>query len=141
MHFMLQKEVVDRMVAAPGSKTYGRLSVTVAARAHATRLFDIGPGAFKPPPKVMSSIVRLTPRTADFPIHDCAVFDRLVTSAFTKRRKTLRNALSGWLSEDTISAAGIDPTLRPERITPAEFARLANVAAQKTGPETGPVDS
>lgn len=129
MHFMLQKEVVDRMVADPGSRTYGRLSVAIAARAAATPLFDVGPGAFTPPPKVMSSVVRLVPRGADFPIDDWPTFDRLVTAAFTKRRKTLRNALAGWLSADAIVAAGIDPALRPERITPAEFARLANRAA------------
>src|SRR5699024_9315441 len=127
MHFMLQKEVVDRIVAAPGSKTYGRLSVAVAARASATHLFDVGPGAFTPPPQVISSIVRLQPRPAAFAIDDWQVFDRLVTAAFSKRRKTLRNALAEWLPADAISAIGIDPTLRPERITPAEFAQLANL--------------
>lgn len=127
MHFMLQKEVVDRIVAAPGGKTYGRLSVAVAARADAVRLFDVGPGAFSPPPKVMSCVVRLVPRPAEFRIDDWTVFDRLVTAAFCKRRKTLRNALSAWLTADAIGAAGIDPTLRPERISPAEFARLANL--------------
>lgn len=133
MHFMLQKEVVDRIVAEPGSKTYGRLSVAVAARAAAARLFDIGPGAFTPPPKVMSAVVRLQPRSADFAIHNWAVFDRLVTAAFTKRRKTLRNALSGWLTAAEIEAADIDAALRPERITPAQFAQLANMAARKNG--------
>lgn len=133
MHFMLQKEVVDRIVADPGSKTYGRLSVAVAVRAAATRLFDIGPGAFTPPPKVMSSIVRMEPRTADFPIDNWTVFDQLVASAFSKRRKTLRNALSDWLTANDIEAVGIDPTLRPERITPAQFAQLGNWAAKKRG--------
>lgn len=131
MHFMLQKEVVDRMVAAPGSKTYGRLSVTIAARAAAMTLFDVDPGAFTPPPKVMSSVVRVVPRQAAYAIDDWPTFDRLVTAAFTKRRKTLRNALADWLSADAIEAAGIDPGLRPERITPEEFARLANAAADK----------
>jgi len=129
MHFMLQKEVVDRMVATPGNRTYGRLSVALAARAAAIPLFDVGPGAFSPPPKVMSSVVRLMPRPADYPIDHWPTFDRLVTAAFTKRRKTLRNALADWLTADTIAAAGIDPGLRPERITPAQFARLANCAA------------
>src|SRR5699024_1239664 len=114
MHFMLQKEVVDRIVAAPGSKTYGRLSVAVAARARATHLFDVGPGAFTPPPQVMSSIVRLQPQPAAFVIDAWPVFDRLVTAAFSKRRKTLRNALAEWLPADAISGIGIDPTLRPE---------------------------
>ncbi|HET7315589.1 16S rRNA (adenine(1518)-N(6)/adenine(1519)-N(6))-dimethyltransferase RsmA, partial [Salinisphaera sp.] len=90
MHFMLQKEVVDRLVAAPGSGAYGRLSVAIAARAEASLLFDVGPGAFKPPPKVMSSVVRLTPRAPDFIIDDDAMFDRVVAAAFGQRRKTLR---------------------------------------------------
>lgn len=135
MHFMLQKEVVERMVAAPGSRSYGRLSVAVAARAAAAALFDIGPGAFSPPPRVMSSVVRLMPRAPEFRIDDWNSFDRLVSAAFSKRRKTLRNALSGWLSAGAITAAGIDPGLRPEAITPAEFARLANLSADTTANE------
>jgi len=133
MHFMLQKEVVDRMVAAPGSRTYGRLSVAVAARARATALFDVGPGAFTPPPAVLSSVVRVVPAVPDFVIDDQVVFDRLVTAAFSKRRKTLRNALSGWLDAAAIRAAGIDPSLRPERLTPAQFATLANRARESRG--------
>src|SRR5699024_2544795 len=91
--------------------------------------FDVGPGAFSPPPKVMSAVVRLEPRPADYPIDDWPTFDRLVSAAFSKRRKTLRNALADWLSPDAIVAAGVDPGLRPERIAPAQFARLANGAA------------
>jgi len=129
MHFMLQKEVVDRMVADPGSRDYGRLSINVAARAHAEHLFDVGPGAFSPPPKVMSAVVRLTPRAPDFVIDDGALFDRMVTAAFTQRRKTLRNALRNYLDADTIASCDIDPMLRPERLSAAEFARLANAVA------------
>lgn len=129
MHFMLQKEVVDRMVADPGSRDYGRLSINVAARAHAEHLFDVGPGAFSPPPKVMSAVVRLTPRAPDFLIDDGALFDRMVTAAFTQRRKTLRNALRNYLDADAIAGCDIDPMLRPENLSAAEFARLANAVA------------
>lgn len=131
MHFMLQKEVVDRMVAAPGSADYGRLSVAIAARADAVRLFDVAPGAFSPPPQVVSAVVRLLPRAPAFAIDNPTVFDQVVTAAFSKRRKTLRNALGGWLTDDDIAAAGVDARLRPERISPGEFARLANTAAAR----------
>lgn len=129
MHFMLQKEVVDRMTAAPGSRDYGRLTVSVAARARAESLFDVGPGAFTPPPRVMSSVVRVTPRAPDFEIHDGRMFDRLVTAAFSQRRKTLRNAIRSFLSAEAIKSCDIDPTLRPERLAAAEFARLTNAAS------------
>ena len=131
MHFMLQKEVVDRMVAAPGSRDYGRLSVTLAARARAEHLFDVAPGAFRPPPKVMSAVVRITPRTPDFAIDDPARFDRVVTAAFGQRRKTLRNALRGELDAETIAACGIDPAERAERLSAADFAALARAAAER----------
>ncbi|ROO24793.1 16S rRNA (adenine(1518)-N(6)/adenine(1519)-N(6))-dimethyltransferase RsmA [Salinisphaera orenii] len=131
MHFMLQKEVVDRMVAAPGSRDYGRLSVTLAARARAEHLFDVGPGAFRPPPKVMSAVVRITPRSPDFAIDDPARFDRVVTAAFGQRRKTLRNALRGELDAETIAACGIDPAERAERLSAADFAALARAAAER----------
>lgn len=129
MHFMLQKEVVERMTAEPGSRDYSRLSVTVAARARAEYLFDVAPGAFRPPPRVMSAVVRLTPRAPDFTINDPALFDRLVTAAFTQRRKTLRNALRNYLSTEAIERCGISATLRPERLHAADFARLANAVA------------
>lgn len=129
MHFMLQKEVVDRMTAEPGGRDYGRLTVSVAARAHAQALFDVGPGAFNPPPKVMSSVVRITPRAPDFAIDNPDLFDQLVTAAFSQRRKTLRNAVRAYLSAEDIAACDIDPTLRPERLAAADFARLANHAA------------
>jgi 16S rRNA (adenine1518-N6/adenine1519-N6)-dimethyltransferase len=126
MHFMLQKEVVDRMTAAPGSKDYGRLTATVAARASADALFDVGPGAFRPPPKVMSSVVRITPRPAPFAIGDLAVYDRVVMAAFSQRRKTLTNSLRGLLSAAAIIECGIDPGARAEVLSPADFALLAN---------------
>jgi 16S rRNA (adenine1518-N6/adenine1519-N6)-dimethyltransferase len=128
MHFMLQKEVVDRIVAAPGSDAYGRLSVTVAARADAWSLFTVGPGAFKPAPKVDSAIVRIVPRKPPFEIADQAMFDRVVMAAFSHRRKQLANGLRGLLDATQITAAGVDPQIRPEQLGAEAFARLANAA-------------
>ncbi|MEQ8798505.1 MAG: 16S rRNA (adenine(1518)-N(6)/adenine(1519)-N(6))-dimethyltransferase RsmA [Salinisphaeraceae bacterium] len=126
MHFMLQKEVVDRMVAGPGEADYGRLSVAVASRARAERLMTIGPGAFQPPPKVESAIVRVRPRAPDFAIDCQRDFDRVLQAAFSARRKTIRNGLKGLLDRSAIIDAGVDPGQRPEQLTPAEFAALAN---------------
>lgn len=126
MHFMLQKEVVDRMAAGPGGKEYGRLTVMLAAHCKVERLFNIGSGAFRPPPKVESSFVRLTPYTvAPFPIADRERYGRVVTAAFSHRRKTLRNALSGLVDEAAIRAAGIDPQARPETLSAGDFAKLS----------------
>ena len=125
MHFMLQKEVVQRMAAKPGGKEYGRLTVMLAARCRVQPLFNIGAGAFSPPPKVESAFVRLLPHSdSPFPIHDPAQFSRIVTQAFSHRRKTLRNALQGLVDEPAIRAAGLDPGARPETLTPADYARL-----------------
>jgi 16S rRNA (adenine1518-N6/adenine1519-N6)-dimethyltransferase len=126
MHFMLQKEVVRRMAAAPDTEDYGRLTVTVAARAEVAELFTVGPGAFRPPPQVDSAVVRVTPRPAPFPIHDLAKFDQVVKAAFGQRRKTLSNALRGVAGPAAFAAAGIDPRARGETLSAAEFARLAN---------------
>lgn len=127
MHFMLQREVVTRMAASPGSKDYGRLTVMLAPRVAVEPLFDIGTGAFSPPPQVVSTFFRLRPlRTCPFPLHDPAAYARVVAAAFSQRRKTLRNSLSGLLSAEAIVAAGIDPGARPETLAPAEFARLAD---------------
>lgn len=131
-HFMLQKEVVDRMTAEPGSKTYGRLSVMLQYRYVMHKLFDVPPGAFVPPPKVTSSIVRMIPRPVEsLPEVDLEVFGEIVAAAFQQRRKTLRNAVSAFLTEDEISAAGIDPTLRAEALDVNAFVALANAAAAK----------
>ena len=129
-HFMLQKEVVDRMVAAPGSKTYGRLSVMLQARYSLRKMFDVPPGAFTPPPQVTSSIVRMIPKpVAQWPQVDQEVFGKVVAAAFGQRRKTLRNALSEVLSEDAIRAAGVDPGARAETLPLEAFVRLAQAAA------------
>ena len=126
MHFMLQKEVVDRMSAAPGGKEYGRLTVMLAAACRVERLFRVGRGAFQPPPAVDSAVVRLVPHDADpFPLPDPARFARVVASAFSMRRKTLRNSLRGLVDAAAFGAAGIDAGRRPETLSPGEFARLA----------------
>jgi len=135
MHFMLQKEVVDRMAAEPGSKVYGRLSVMLQAHCRVSALFKVPPGAFRPPPKVDSAVVRLVPRApAEIGIDDARVFAAVVRDAFGQRRKTLRNALSAQCDEALIAAAGIDPQLRAERLSVADFVRLANLAAAARTP-------
>ena len=135
MHFMLQKEVVDRMAAAPGSKVYGRLSVMLQAYCRVESLFDVPPGAFRPPPKVDSSVVRLVPRpVAEIGIADPALFERIVRDAFGQRRKTLRNALQQVCTGARIEAAGIRPDLRAEQLDVDAFKRLADHLAA-TPPE------
>lgn len=127
MHFMLQKEVVERAAATPGSKVYGRLSVMLQAFCEVTALFTVGPGAFRPPPKVDSAVMRLQPRDpAGIGIDDRTRFADIVRAAFGQRRKTLRNALREVCDEETIRAAGIDPQLRAEQLAVADFVRLAN---------------
>jgi len=132
MHFMLQKEVVERMAARPGGGQYGRLSVMLQYRCKVSPLFIIGPGAFTPPPKVDSAFVRLEP--FDRPpvqVTDETVFAAVVRQAFAQRRKTLRNALRGLLDADEIRLAGIDPALRAETLDLEAFAALANRAARQ----------
>ncbi len=131
MHFMLQKEVVDRMAAGPGSKVYGRLGVMLQAYCRVTPLFDVPPGAFRPPPKVDSAVVRLVPRPAqEVAVEDGAMFSRVVRDAFGQRRKTLRNALSNIADADAIAAGGVDPTLRAEQVPVDAFVALANTLAK-----------
>jgi 16S rRNA (adenine1518-N6/adenine1519-N6)-dimethyltransferase len=126
MHFMLQKEVVDRMAAPPGGKEYGRLTVMLAAYAEVEALFDVGPGAFQPRPKVWSAIVRLRPSAQPrFDIGNDATLRTLVTAAFSHRRKTLRNGLKTFLTGEEIEGCGIDPQCRPETLSPAQFGSLA----------------
>ncbi len=132
MHFMLQREVVARMTAPPGSRTYGRLSVMVAWHCEAQSLFEVGPGAFNPAPRVRSAVVRLVPRrTPPCELHDPALFSRVVADAFMQRRKTLYNALGRRLSADEIAACGVDAGVRPETLPVEAFARLANAIHSK----------
>ena len=128
MHFMLQKEVVDRICAVPGSKKYGRLSVMMQYYCATELLFDVPPESFDPAPQVMSAIVRLVPhRQPPVAVNDMAKLNRVVTQAFSQRRKTLRNSLKKLIAEEDIVALGIDPTLRAENISLADFARLSNL--------------
>ena len=131
LHFMLQKEVVDRMVAAPSTPQYGRLSVMLQARFEMRKCLDVGAGAFKPPPKVASAIVRLVPKGAAIGLHDETTFASVVTAAFTKRRKTLRNALAGWIDVEGLAALGIDAGLRPENLSVENYAAIANRIADR----------
>jgi len=133
-HFMLQKEVVERMVAAPGSRTYGRLSAMLQFRYRLTKLFDVPRGAFTPAPQVTSSIVRMQPLPKErLPGVELDLYARVVAAAFGQRRKTLRNALAAVLPADAIAAAGIDPKARAETLDVAQFVALAE-AARATSP-------
>ncbi len=126
MHFMLQKEVVDRMAARPGGGDYGRLTVMLAAACRVEKLFNVGSGAFNPPPRVDSAVVRLVPlATPPFALAAPERFARVVAAAFSMRRKTLRNALRGLVDADGFLAAGVDPGRRAETLAAAEFAALA----------------
>jgi 16S rRNA (adenine1518-N6/adenine1519-N6)-dimethyltransferase len=135
MHFMLQKEVVDRMVAPPGSKQYGRLSVMVQYYCQVSSLFDVPPEAFYPAPKVNSSIVRLVPyATLPFPANNKQFFDEIVREAFNQRRKTLRNGLKNYFNDEQFELAGINPDLRAEMLSVEEFVRLANLPSPSPSP-------
>ena len=122
MHFMLQLEVVERMVALPSTAAYGRLSVALQTRFRMKKLFNVAKGAFRPPPKVQSAVVRLEP-LAERPPVDWPSFDDVLRQAFSARRKTLRNALR--LSAQDWAALAIDPGLRPEALTPAQYVSIA----------------
>ncbi|MGA9335943.1 MAG: 16S rRNA (adenine(1518)-N(6)/adenine(1519)-N(6))-dimethyltransferase RsmA [Rudaea sp.] len=133
MHFMLQKEVVERMAAGPGSKIYGRLSVMLQLRCRVEPLLQVPPGAFRPPPKVDSAVVRLIPLPpAALPNVDMSLLERIVRAAFGQRRKTLGNALSGIATSAQMHAAGIDPRARAEQLPPSAFVALAHTLSCKT---------
>jgi len=128
MHFMLQLEVVDRMVAKASTPDYGRLSVMLQTRFSMQKLFRVAPGAFRPPPKVESAVVRLIPlAAAERPRVDERIFARVVAAAFSARRKTLRNALP--LAAADFAALAIDPGLRPENLAPSDYVRIAQRVA------------
>lgn len=129
IHCMLQKEVVERMAAQPDDEAYGRLSVMLQYHCDVVKLFNVGPGAFNPAPKVESAVARLTPHaTRPVQVNDEKLFAKLVNQAFSQRRKTLRNCIKIFLSAEEIEACGIDPIARPETLSLADFAKLANAA-------------
>ena len=127
--FMLQKEVVERMVAKPGTPDYGRLSVMLQYRFAMALLLRVPPGAFTPPPKVDSALVRMVPLGEDRPrARDEALFEEVVAAAFSQRRKTLRNAVRALVPAEAFASAGIDPQRRGETLSVAEFIALADAA-------------
>jgi 16S rRNA (adenine1518-N6/adenine1519-N6)-dimethyltransferase len=133
MHFMLQKEIVDRMAATPGSKAYGRLGIMLGCHLQIESLFDVPREAFDPPPKVTSAVVRLDPLSpGTFDIKDEAGLSMLVSTAFMQRRKTLRNSLKRSVEATDFEAVGIDPGLRPEQVSIADYVRLSNHLRQKS---------
>lgn len=133
MHFMLQKEVVDRIAAAPGGKAYGRLTIMLGCYFEVEALFDVDRLAFEPPPAVMSAVVRLRPRPAEaIDLNDAAALSTLLATAFSQRRKTLRNALKTAVEPHDLEASGIDASLRPENLAIADWVRLANRLAAGT---------
>ncbi len=125
-HFMLQKEVVERMVAEPGGKDYGRLSVMLQWRYHMELMFIVPPTAFDPPPKVDSAIVRMIPKKEKLPC-DLEKLEQVVTKAFSQRRKTIRNCVAGMFTEQQLQEVGIDPQLRAEAIPLEHYVALANL--------------
>jgi 16S rRNA (adenine1518-N6/adenine1519-N6)-dimethyltransferase len=128
--FLVQDEVASRIAAAPGSKTYGALSVGVQAVCRVEKLFTLAPGAFRPAPRVRSALLRLTPLDRPLvPAEDIAPFRAFVTACFSRRRKQLRNAVPG-ATRATLLALGFDPAVRPETLAPAEFARLLRWSRQ-----------
>lgn len=129
-HFMLQKEVVERMAAAPGTKAFGRFSVMLQWRYHMDLLFVVPPTAFDPPPRVDSAIVRMIPLAQPLEC-DQSLLEEVVTRAFSQRRKLIRNGLAGLLTEADLIDAGIDPQARPEAVPTAQFIALANVLGKK----------
>lgn len=133
MHFMLQKEVVERLVAAPGSKSYGRLSVMAQYYCEIIPVLDVPPTAFKPAPKVDSAVVKLIPHTTKpIVVDNLALLSRITASAFAQRRKTLRNSLSDVCSIEDLEAVGISDGLRAENISVIQYCKLANFLSEKT---------
>ena len=133
MTFMLQKEVVERMVAAPSSGDYGRLSIMLQRRFHMEWLLDVPPTAFNPPPKVDSAVVRLIPKTpAEIVPLDEALFARVVATAFSQRRKTLRNTLGSLVQAEDFAALGIDPGKRAENLAVADYEAITRRLAARS---------
>lgn len=134
MHFMLQKEVVNRLVAGPGNKTYGRLTVMAQYYCQIIPVLEVPPHSFTPPPKVDSAVVRLVPYAKPpYPVSDVRILSRITTEAFGQRRKTLRNSLSQMVAAGALEELSIDPTLRAENVSVAQYCQLANWLANHQG--------
>lgn len=133
MHFMLQKEVVDRMAASPGSKVYGRLSVMVQYFCEAQSLFDVPPEAFHPAPKVISSIVRLRPHALPMKVENEILLSDIVREAFNQRRKTISNSLKAYCTAVDLKNCGIDPRLRAENLSLQDYIKIVNYVAAQLG--------
>jgi len=132
MHFMLQNEVVERMVAEPSTPEYGRLSVMLQYRFQMEKMLDVTPDSFRPAPKVNSAVVRMIPLSASaITVRDEKLFAAIVRTAFGQRRKTLRNTLRGYLNEADFVAMGIDAQLRAENLAVKEFASVSNYLNQR----------
>ncbi len=131
MHFMLQKEVVDRMNAVPSTASYGRLSIMTQLHCHVEKLFEVPPEAFTPRPKVRSAVVRLS-MNDEMPSVDVKLLEELLTHTFSFRRKTLRNAMKKFLSADELESLGIDPGARPETLEGSEYVACANFIGQRS---------
>jgi len=141
MHFMVQREVAERLAAAPATEQYGRLSVMVQWRCTVELLFTVGSGAFKPAPKVESAVVRLAPhRAAPVKVNDEQRFAELVNQAFTQRRKTLRNARKRFFTAAGIEELGIDSRRRPETLSLVEYAALSNASSRDESVRSGMED-
>jgi 16S rRNA (adenine1518-N6/adenine1519-N6)-dimethyltransferase len=137
MHFMLQKEVVDRLAAEPGSKAYGRLGIMTQYHCRVEPLLDVPPGAFSPQPKVQSAVVRLVPHaTPPYPARSVETLQTVVRTAFNQRRKTLRNALQGLVSVEQMQQLGIDAGARPETLSLQDYVALANAIGSDTDTDT-----
>ncbi|CCP08271.1 16S rRNA (adenine(1518)-N(6)/adenine(1519)-N(6))-dimethyltransferase RsmA [Erwinia amylovora] len=140
MHFMLQKEVVNRLVAGPGSKAYGRLTVMAQYYCQVIPVLEVPPESFTPAPKVDSAVVRLMPYAQPLhPVDDIRALSRITTEAFGKRRKTLRNSLGHLFTPDVLAEMNIDPTLRAENITVAQYCQLANWLTAHPQPQENPL--
>lgn len=133
MHFMLQKEVVNRLAAGPGHKNYGRLSVMAQYYCQVLPVLEVPPGAFTPPPKVDSAVVRLVPHaTPTVDVQDVAMLEKICAAAFNQRRKTIRNSLKDWITEEEMTSLGLNPGVRAETLSLDNFASLANIVSQKS---------
>jgi 16S rRNA (adenine1518-N6/adenine1519-N6)-dimethyltransferase len=134
LHVMLQKEVVERMVAATSGAAYGRLSVMLQYRYAMEKLLAVPSQAFRPAPRVESAVIRMLPRvSSELQARDESLFARIVGSAFAQRRKTLRNTLGSYLTREDFAALSIDPGWRAQNLTPGDFARIANYLGDKVG--------